>query len=486
MPTTTFDPKIVQGLNDARAAVAAKGGNTTAGNLASYDAFAASQAGVPGATLPPTVTPGTLAAKISNPKDTTVPAPAVVTSDAAERDLANKKQQVDTLNQDVVAQQSALAPPPAPPETTQTPSQSDQKPTPSLDDQINEALGNLDSGIDSTNEAAAEQTGPLYQEQQQIEAERDQQAAASLKRLNQIASGTYPLSPAEQSLLNATRSTYLSTIEAQKTADSGFQGQLRESMASLGINMSAPTQAAGEMYAAISSGNQKVADLDAQMAKSLSDLQIGFQDSDYTKVSDAWDKTAAYFKERITTLQDMQDAITQAAKDQRTEMTDRVHFAINTMITSDKFTYQQKQDAIDNAFKERQIDEQQRHDLQTEAISWTNANKGGAGDFSSTQLNNGAANSGLSIDAFKQLDPDTQNFFVNNFGTYTDMLKNVAGGDMSYDDVRSHIDSSTSLPPDVKPLLNNLTDNAETSAGGDSDSDSGAGLWGSLKPYLGL
>ena len=49
-----YDPTIVKKLNEARAAAADTGGSTTAGNLANYDAFAASLGGAP---VPPPVVP---------------------------------------------------------------------------------------------------------------------------------------------------------------------------------------------------------------------------------------------------------------------------------------------------------------------------------------------------------------------------------------------------------------------------------------------
>lgn len=327
-----------------------------------------------GGTTPPPGTTGTLTAQITTPKSLqkTGPAPAVVTSTAAEKDLANKKAQMDALNQDVVNHQAAVnTPVQSPTDTSQSKddsTQEQQKPL-TLDEQISQMLGDENANVDTVDANVETEMTPLAQEMTKVQTQYDKQAATTLKRLDQISTGTYPLSPAEKSLLDATRKTFLNTIEAQKTANQGYQGQITEAMASLGIDMTAPTEASGQMFAVISAGNEKVADLDAKMATSLADLQIGFQKEDYAEVSDAWTKTADNFDKRINTIKEMQSAVVDAANAQKKEMRERTEFAINTMITSAKFSYDQIKDTIDQAFRERQLDETVRHNLTSEAIS---------------------------------------------------------------------------------------------------------------------
>jgi len=92
----------------------------------------------------------------------------------------------------------------------------------------------------------------------------------------------------------------------------------------------------------------------------------------------------------------------------------------------------------------------------------TGGDKSGSDNFTKTQLNNGASNSGLSIETFKSLDPDIQNFYINPPMSYNDEdrkvpmydifeedLMAVANGDLDAEDLSSDIESST-LPAPVK------------------------------------
>lgn len=402
-----------------------------------------------GATTPPTG--GTLTATLTKPPDTTVPAPAVITSKQAETQLATIREQIEKLTKDVANHKAAIGA--TQPQAT-TPTGDNPQPK-SLDDQIGDLLGSLSSTSDAINQSAGEDVSPLAVQQGEVQAQYDAQAAVALKRLDQIATGTYPLSPAEQSLLDSTKQTYLSTIQAQQTANDAYTGQMREAMASLGISTSAPTQAIGMIHAAISAGSDKVAELDAKMATELATLQIGFQKEDYAEVSDAWSKAADYMSDRVKTLQDMQKQIFDQAKEQKAELRSNVELALTTIINSAKFDYQQKQDAIDNAFKAAQIDETQRHNLQLEAVSRHEAGMdgggtgAGGGTFTTAQINNGAAAAGVPIETFKTWGADAKNVFINGDPDGTKKTIDEALSQGTLDQVKSAL-AEMSLPAEAE------------------------------------
>lgn len=355
--------------------------NTSSNTTATAEAQKAFQAGQQNAATMGGTTPqtGTLTAQITQPKGLTKPVapPAVVTGDAAEKDLANKKMQMDQLTADTIAHQQALNTPQTTPEqtdTSKTDTSTPQAPQ-SLDEQITTLLGGLNSSDENIDQDTQTQLTPLQQQQQELQTQLDKAATNALTQLKQISSGTYPLSSSEQSLLSSTKDTYVATIQAQQTANSAFEGSIAATMASLGISTSAPTEALGEMHAAISAGNGKIADLNAQMATSLANLQIGFQKSDYTMISDSWDKTSTYMQSRIKTLQDMQTQVLDAAKQQKQDAKDYTTTALQYVVASAQFTETQKQNAIQNAFSQQQITESQRHNMAEESIAWTNANK---------------------------------------------------------------------------------------------------------------
>lgn len=403
---------------------------------------------------------GTLNANISTPStsSTKVPAPIVVTSDAAKADLASKQTQLNQLQTDTANHQailstpSAVAPAPAG-QTTDTSGDQNVAPAGSLDEQITQILGNLSTDESNIQQDSNDQISDLQKDQIAAQSQLDTQAATALSRLNNIAAGTYPLSPAENSLLSSTAATFQATIAAQTQANASATGQMTELMASLGINTAAPTEGISLIHAAISSGEQKIAGLNADMATSIANLQIGFQKSDYQMVSDAWAQTSKYLNDRITSIADMQKQVSDGAKQQIADLKDFTQMQLTTIIQTQTLTDKEKQDAIDNAFQNAQISETQRHDLQTEAISWANANNGsGGGNFTTTQLNAGAAVAGISISDFRNLDPDTKNYFVNNGSTISALEKDISDGTKTPQEVADLV-STSNLSDSIKTVL---------------------------------
>lgn len=421
---------------------------------ADYNAGKVTEVGAGGA--PVSGGSGTMNANITTPsnKNTKVPAPVVVTSDAATKDLADKKAQTDQLQTDTQNHQAIVtAPASAPTQETAPGTKTDQPQQPqTLDDQINGLLNDLGEGDKTIDENTTTALTPLQQQQDAIQAEFDKDTVSTLKQLKQISTGTYPLSPTEKNLLSSTTDQYMATIEAQKTANAGYVGQMTELMASLGINTSAPTQAIGMVQAAVTSGNSKIAILNGQMATSLADLTQGFQKQDYDMVSDAWEKTSKYFEDRLATLKDLQKSVTDAATQQKKDTMDYTKLALDTIVTSAKFDYQQKQDAIDNMFKATQITETERHNYQTELISQAKLGTDSAGTFTRSQKNVGAEHAGLDLDEFEGLDSDTKNYFINGYSNFQKLLDEKDKGDITVSDIQKTVKESN-LSDSVKKIL---------------------------------
>lgn len=366
---------------------------------------------------------GTMNAVITapNPNAPKVPAPVVITADAAQKNLANIKAQVDQLAQDVTAHKAAMATPQGTPVTdtktsttdsTKTEQPSQQNQPLSLNDQINEAINGLSEGNKTIDASSATALDPLAVKQKEIQDAKDSAAVTALGQLDSIAHGTYPLSASESALLDSTRATYMSTIQGQTVANDAFVGQMTELAASLGISTSAPSQAIGMIHGAISAGNEKVANLNGQMAQALATLQQGFQKDDFQMVHDAWIDTAKYYDDRLDAIKDMQQAVIDGAKQQKTDLMDMTKTTLQYMVASAQFTHQEKQDAIQNAFTSRQINETERHNLATESLT-RETNGSGGGTFSTTQINAGAANAGVPVDVFRGWSADAKNVFIN-------------------------------------------------------------------------
>lgn len=323
---------------------------------------------------------GTLTAQIASGNGTgTNPAPAVMTSKAASTDLTDKQNQISHLNADttnhnaaIVAGQSAQTPTtPTTPSTTNngtsTPGASGGDG--SLDSQIQEILSGFKTkASDITNAADTTATADevaAAAAQKQL----DDSSTIAFAQLASIQQGTYPLSAPEQAVLSATTGGYQQALLYQQQANSSYTGQMTELMASLGVSTSAPTEAIGLIHEAISTGASKIADLTGQMATSLANIELGFQKQDFDQVQSEWTNLSTYLSNRVTTLTTMQKNVTDAAHQQVADLQSQTQMGLTTMIDSAKFTYQQKQDAISNAFQQQTINETQRHDLATEAAT---------------------------------------------------------------------------------------------------------------------
>lgn len=322
----------------------------------------------------------TLTANVSTPISSgTTASPIVINSGKAQDFLGNAQTQMQALNTDAQNQTVANSQPAQTPATSAAPADTSssannstqQDPAAQLNDQINEILTNLGQGEgEIDNEINNAQTtnnegqpATFADAQAENQAQMVQAATAANTQLSQIASGTYPLSPAETQLLTSTQNSFMQAIQQQQIANTAFTGQITEAMASLGINTTAPTQALGNIYSAISTGNSKIADLNNQMATSVANLQLGFQKQDYSMVQQNWDNLSKQFEDRQTYLTDMQKSVTDALNTQKADMVDYAKTAISAIQATATMSYNEKQDTIKNALSQAQFTETQNKDL---------------------------------------------------------------------------------------------------------------------------
>lgn len=358
-------------------------------------------AGVPTGQVPNgSYNPTQLSANFINPQSQTTSAPIVLNAKPATDFLNNVGAQIQKVNGDVqnqsqtLAQQSLGSQPQTQDQqqgetSNQTQDQQTQTgatpdPAAQLNDQISAILANLGQGeqnIDSqinnaqtsNNEGNSTSFYNAELENQMQEAQQYQQYAGIL---SQIQSGTYPLSAPEQQLLSSTQNQFSQAIQQQQIANQAYTGQMAEAMASLGINQTAPTEAMGNIYGAISTGQSKIAALDTQMAQSLSTMQLAFQKQDYDMVQQEWQNTSTQFENRQNSLATMQKQVSDALEQQKSDLQSYATTALSAINNSANFSLTEKQDLIKNAQAQQQIDESQRHDLVQEAIDTQNSLKG--------------------------------------------------------------------------------------------------------------
>ena len=268
-----------------------------------------------------------LTANIKTPSASLYKAPASITSNIAKTDLNTKLNTINELHQNVAAQRTAV-----------TPVAQQQEQTSGSIDNI---LSELDKNLSLSQGNESNIGNDLLNTQTQA----DVAAHAGYTKLNAISLGTYPLSPAEQGMIEATKQSYQQVLQAQATANSGALGQVTELMATLGLQHSAPIQAMSLVQSVISRGTAALATISTKMSVAVSNLEMKIQQHDFNNVQTAYNNVAKAFQDRTATLEKMQSNISKASESARTGMLNYARTAIDAIVSSNKATEQQKKDA---------------------------------------------------------------------------------------------------------------------------------------------
>lgn len=98
--------------------------------------------------------------------------------------------------------------------------------------------------------------------------------------------------------------------------------------------------------------------------------------------------------------------------------------------------------------------------------------------FSKADTQQGAANAGMPIDQFSKLSPDDQNYYINGYSQFQELLKQHEAGTLSDSDLSSAIDTASGISDTVKAQL-------KTKAGIDTASSGAAGWFSGAAGLLG-
>lgn len=194
--------------------------------------------------------------------------------------------------------------------------------------------------------------------------------------LQNLRNGTFPLTPAEQTILSTTQQQFKDLKDEQALANKNYQGAITVAGVASGRSRYAPEIEAGNIAQAVNDGIKKIAAIETNAANTMATLQNGFDTKNFQQVHDSYDILNAQLKQKTDTLTAMQTAIQNQIKDTRDYNYKVTTDNIKNMMDDAKFTYQQKKDAIDQAHQQGILDETTRHDIMEEMISKENALKG--------------------------------------------------------------------------------------------------------------
>jgi hypothetical protein len=223
-----------------------------------------------------------------------------------------------------------------------------------------------------------------------------------------IRTGSIPLTPYEQSQLDATRQSFQTIIDQQKVYNANLIGGTQVAQETQGLSRYSPEIAMGNIFAAQTEANKKISDLNATMQKSLAEMEQGFRQNDMKAVKDSFDELTQAKKDKQATLDKLytvtkneEEKAIKAGQEQTlssinqtllnpninkeekkkkiaeliasgkltSDQMDKVQETLrqqdkdefDRMMESNKFSYQQKQDAIENSFKAGELDLKQKN-----------------------------------------------------------------------------------------------------------------------------
>jgi vacuolar-type H+-ATPase subunit H len=215
---------------------------------------------------------------------------------------------------------------------TQTPQTFDQ-----LNTQIQGQTSNYTAQLDSLNQQS-DSAFTQYQTQ-----------------LQQIENGTFPLTQAQQSILDTTKAQFDQLRQQQVIANQTYTQGLTTFEMRSGEGAGGVTTALGNIQNAINIGVAKLSALDTQAAQTLANLQQGFQSDDLKMITSAYDEWQKYAGQKQNALKEIQDATTQAEKDLRDFTIKQTQQQFDNNLASDKFSLDKANAIVDQALKNAQI-----------------------------------------------------------------------------------------------------------------------------------
>lgn len=169
-----------------------------------------------------------------------------------------------------------------------------------------EALSNR---IDSTQSSYLSGT-------QQVQDQKDQLAQQQSSLLDSVLNGTIPLSQPQQALIGAMRTQLAQSESEQRVANASYTGAVTEAGFRAGGEYT-PSQYAGEIANSISYGVAKIAALDNAAAKTIADLEQGFQKQNFDVINQKYDVLSKQLDDKDSHIKDMYDTVTKSLQDQR-------------------------------------------------------------------------------------------------------------------------------------------------------------------------
>lgn len=226
----------------------------------------------------------------------------VMTADAAKQDLNSKQQNLNAIRtgmatqQQINAQQQAV--------DTQNKAVADQT---TAEQSKAKALRDAALGLSGTPVKSDTQVSL-----EDINKRADQAYEDYKAQIDQLKNGTFPLSPSEQAQIDYVKKQFEALKQQQITANKNFEGSMNQLGIVSGRSRYAPEIQVGIVQNTVNEGLKKVADIEAQAANTVAQLQSAFEDKNYARINQSYKALTDYLNQKS-------QVITQIASDVRAQ-----------------------------------------------------------------------------------------------------------------------------------------------------------------------
>lgn len=338
-------------LTPAQQTAINQGSIIAANNANAANGIVPNSASGAGTFIIPPAPAGTLTATFPQPAAKTMPAPVVVTSDAANAHIGQMQTSTDQANADVANNLATQNQPPVAPtdaSTTATPAATDASDTSTstdYDGQINDILNSLTDGSTTAQPNDLQQSTLDDDNAGIAQAQQDQSQVADT--INSINNGTYPLSTSEKAQVANVATTYSQALKTAQTYAQAIQGGATVAGAASGLQEYSPSINLGNIQNAITAGQAKISTINGQILDAQGKLTTSLLNGDYKSATDLYKQISDNITARTSEINSIQKAI----DDQTTQMQSNAKEAITALIAEQKADATTKQNAVNNAYK---------------------------------------------------------------------------------------------------------------------------------------
>jgi len=202
-----------------------------------------------------------------------------------------------------------------------------------------------------------------------LNAKTDQAFQDYQNSINQLRSGTFPLTPDQQAQVDAMNASTQSLIAAQKVANQNYTQGVTQAGITSGQARYSPEIAMGNIQNSISAGLAKVQDIEVKAQTEMTTLRQGFDDRNYAQINASYDKLQSYLKQKSDSITAMQKAIQDEADKTRQYNLDIAKFqqqqqqdSFNNTMASNNADLASKKQAFDEYMQQANLTEKQKQD----------------------------------------------------------------------------------------------------------------------------